>query len=81
MSNTIIVTDIETIERLINKAVAESFEANKPKEEQLFTVNHVAKILHMSHSTVKKLVGEGTIKTTASGHISIGELDCFLKNK
>lgn len=81
MSNTIIVTDTDTIEQLINKAVAISFEKSRPKEVQLLTINQVAKTLHLSHGKVKKLVEEGIIKTTSSGHIEKSELDLFLKNK
>lgn len=81
MSNTIIVTDTDTIERLINKAVATSFEKSRPKEVQLLSINQVAKTLHLSHGKVKKLVEEGTIKTTSSGHIEMSELNRFLLNK
>ncbi|MDT3367939.1 hypothetical protein ACOMSG_13395 [Macellibacteroides fermentans] len=81
MNNPIIVTDRETIEQFINKAVEKCFEANKPKENKLLSINQVSKYLHLSHGTVKKLVIDGTIKATPSGHISVDELNNFLNKK
>ena len=48
MNNPIIVTDRETIEQFINKAVEKCFEANKPKENKLLSINQVSNI-YTSH--------------------------------
>ena len=78
--NQIIVTTPEAIKEIILEALQENdrTRANKKSETKLFTINKVAKILGVSHSTVKNLVGNETIKTTPDNKITEKELNKYL---
>ena len=54
---------------------------NKNQESPLFTINQVAKRLGMAHSTIKKLVHSGAIKSTRNGRITEESITDFLENK
>ena len=80
MKNQIIVITPETIEELLEK-VLEKYDkkrTDKKSETTLFTINKVAKILGVSHSTVKNLVENETIKTTPDNKITEKELNKYL---
>ena len=65
---------IEQARQTIREAVHEEFALFEEKRKRqsgvtLYTRNKVAKRLHLSFNTVKKLCDTGVIKTTASGLI------------
>ena len=75
----------EALEMLASK-IDERFEhweqVKKKKEaEKCFSINAVAIRLGKSHSTVKKWVKSGTLKTNAAGLISEKEIEDFLAGK
>jgi len=80
MKNEIIVTTPETIEEILFKALQkyDKTRADKKSEKRLFTINKVAKILGVSHSTVKKLVVNEIIKATPDNKITEKELNKYL---
>ncbi len=82
MSTQIILTTPETIKEIILKALYE-YETQKAEiksQTKLFSINKVSKILGVSHTTVKKLVENETLKTTSDNKISEKELNCYLSN-
>ena len=82
MEEKIIVTTPETIEKIVLKALYKynTEQANKRSETKLLTINKVAKILGVSHTTVKNLTENETIKTTADNKITEKELNRYLEN-
>jgi len=71
----------EEVKLEIRNAIREEFEKNKQlTSPKLYTINAVAKRLHMSHATIKKLVLNKTIKTTRSGRIEETEIERYLKS-
>jgi len=83
IKNEIIVTTPETIIQIVKTALKEyeKERANKKSETKLFTINKVAKILGVSHTTVKKLVENETIKTTPDNKITEKELNNYLSGE
>ena len=82
IKNEIIVTTPETIIQIVKTALKEyeKERANKKSETKLFTINKVAKILGVSHTTVKNLVLNETIKTTPDNKITEKELNKYLSD-
>ena len=79
----IIVTTPETIKQIIIKALKE-YDTNKAEqrsETTLLSINKVAKILGVSHATVKNLVENQTLKTTPDNKITLKELNKYLANE
>ena len=79
----IIVTTPETIKEIIIKALKE-YDTNKAEqrsETTLLSINKVAKILGVSHATVKNLVENQTLKTTPDNKITEKELNKYLANE
>jgi predicted transcriptional regulator len=79
----IIVTTPETIKEIIIKALKE-YDTNKAEqrsETTLLSINKVAKILGVSHATVKNLVENQTLKTTPDNKITLKELNKYLANE
>ncbi len=75
----------EQIKQTIREAVREEFILFEEKRKSqsgvtLLSRNAVAKRLHLSFNTVKKLVERGVLKTTKSGLIPEDELDRYLAN-
>jgi len=83
IKNEIIVTTPETIIQIVKTALKEyeKERANKKSETKLFTINKVAKILGVSHTTVKNLVLNETIKTTPDNKITEKELNNYLSGE
>jgi len=48
--------------------------------ETLYTINEVAKRLRRAHITIKRLVAQGSIRTTSDGRISEKAINDYLKN-
>jgi excisionase family DNA binding protein len=74
----------EEVRVLIQDAVKTSlanYELSKRLEsgDHLYTVNQIAKRLHKSHSTIKKLILEGYISVTKSGLISESAINEYLQ--
>lgn len=72
----------ETVSSSIKLALSE-FEKIKKREEpeKVFTINQVAKKLGMSHSTVKKRIQEGIIKSSKDGRIPQSSLTEYLQKQ
>lgn len=83
IKNQIIVTTPETIEDILFKALQkyDKERANKESEKTLFSINKVAKILGVSHATVKNLVENETLNTTPDNKITEKELNKYLANE
>lgn len=83
MQNQIILTTPEAIKELIIKALEEYdiTKTEKSSETKVFSINKVSKILGVSHTTVKNLVENETIKTTPDNKITEKELNLYLANK
>lgn len=71
---------------ILIEAMAE-FEQNKllelkekKEKEILYTINEVAKRLRRGHSTIKKLVAQGILRTTPDGMISEKAINDYLSN-
>ena len=81
--NQIIVTTPEAIKQIVKIAFKEyeKERTDKKSETRLFTINKVAKILGVSHSTVKNLVLNETIKTTPDNKITEKELNKYLADE
>ena len=82
MENQIIVTTPETIKQIILTALNEHEiqKAEIQSETKLFSINKVSKILGVSHTTVKNLVENETLKTTPDNKITEKELNRYLAN-
>jgi ABC-type taurine transport system substrate-binding protein len=80
MSNQIILTTPEDIEKIVLKALTahENKKSEIQSQTKLFSINKVAKILGVSHTTVKHLVENQTLKTTPDNKITEKELNCYL---
>ena len=59
------------------------FEEMKTEKDPpgLFSINKVSKILGRSHTTIKKLVKNGIIKTTKDGMITEQAINEYLNNE
>jgi hypothetical protein len=77
----IVVIPLDDLECLIYKAL-QRFDREKTKNqpEKLLTINQVAKRLGKSHSTIKRFVGAGLIKSNKAGLISEQSINDFLKS-
>ncbi|MDY0103221.1 MAG: helix-turn-helix domain-containing protein [Lentimicrobium sp.] len=79
----IVITDIENL-KLAVKTAFQEMEAEKVKvqlTDRTYTINEVAKRLHMAHATVKKLAMNGIIKSTKSGRITEQAINDYLNDK
>jgi hypothetical protein len=72
----------DDLKQMIKESILEA-EVEKDQQEdgsRTFSINQVAKNLHRSHTTIKKLVMSGQLKTTSDGRrITAHELNCYLK--
>lgn len=82
MENKIIVTSREELTEII-EAVITGIEKkkNEGNGEKCLYINHVAKALGLSHSTVKKLALNGLLRTTKNGMVPQSAVEEFLKSK
>lgn len=69
---------MEAIEEAETKKRLLQIEAKQ--KETLFTINEVAKRLGRAHSTIKKLISQGILRTTADGRISEKAINDYLTN-
>ena len=78
--NKLILGDIDQLVRVLKKALAEHDEEKSKKiPPKLYTINQVAKMLKMSHSTVTKKIKQGLIKTNLDGKTSEDALNAYLE--
>lgn len=80
----IILTSKRTIKEAVGEAVENFFHEKEKKEasHNLLSVNQVRLKLGKSHSTVKKLIKNGTIKATADGRfVTEEEIKKYLKKE
>lgn len=78
----IIVTTKEDLRSIVKKVLTEhEEEKNKKATPKLYTINQVAKILRMSHSTVTKKIKQGLIKTNLDGKTTEDALNEYLEMK
>ncbi len=75
----IILTTKQELEKTI-KSILVEFDKEKVSREpgKLFTINRVAKMLGKAHATIKKLVDNGTIKSTKDGLITENAINDYL---
>ncbi len=80
IKNELIVVSPNTIKAIIKSALKEfDLEQREVQSEtRLFSINKAAKILGVSHATVKKLVANDTLKTTTDNKITEKELNRYL---
>ena len=72
----------ETVSSSVKLALSEYDKNREAKEpEKLYTINQVANKLGMSHSTVKKRINEGYIRTSKDGRIPQSSLTEYLRNQ
>lgn len=72
-------------EAVLTEAVIKGLEKYDAKRKRLegirfFTKNQVAKNLHRSYNTIRKLCETGVIQTTSDGRIEEAELERYLSN-
>lgn len=81
MENKIILTTPDEIESIVLSALKKYEETylERVNENKFYSINQVAQMLNRSHTTISKLVANGTIKTTADNRISQSNLDEYLK--
>ena len=78
MNNIILITKAELRNEILS-ALNQHYNQTKTKHPpKLYSINQVAKLLGKSHSTIKKYVLEGMIKTTKSGLISEEAINEYL---
>ena len=76
---------VDQVQQTIRETIRQEFTILEEKRKSqsgvtLYTRNRVAKHLHLSFNTVKRLCADGIIKTTASGLIPESELNRYLEN-
>ena len=75
----------EQAEAVLQEAVIKGLEVYEARRKRLddvrlFTKNQMAKMLHRSYNTIKRLCDDGLIKTTADGMIEEAEIERYLGN-
>ena len=75
-----IITTREELKELISECLTEhQKKIDSERPSKLYTINHIAKMLGVSHSTIKKKIKQGLIKTTADNKILETEVNNYLK--
>lgn len=81
---TTLITDIHELDSAIKTAVKTAIrelEMEKSNQvDKLYTINQLAKMWKKNHSTVKKMVLAGILKTTANGLVSESSVKEYLHN-
>jgi len=73
--------EIQEIISIVDQAVYKALDRFYRKD-RLYSINSIAKRLHVHHTTIKNLCKEGFIKTTLDGKfISEEAINEYLKNK
>jgi len=83
-TRTIIELNPQDLKKIVKEVFIEIEEEKKALESNntVYTINQVKNILKVSHTTVKKLIQEGIIKTTSDNRrIPAWSLDEYLHNK
>jgi hypothetical protein len=82
MNNRFIFLEETELAPLIHKAL---LDYGVPRQStistKLYSVNGIAKLTGKSHRTIKKLVGQGVIKSTKNGLITEDAINDYLLNK
>lgn len=80
-----VITDMAELKTALKEAMIELNEetANEKKRasqvDRLYTVNEVRKRLGKAHSTIKKLIAKGLIRTTIDGLITEAAINEYLQ--
>lgn len=79
---TLLITTEEELYSVIYKVLVD-FEKDKLKNqpEKLYSINRVAKMLGKAHATIKKMVENGTIRSTKDSLIPQSSIDAYLSRK
>ena len=77
----IVLTTTKELEQLLMDALHRFGLKPEAKHNPTFSINQVAKKLGMAHSTIKKLVLNGIIKSTTNGRISREAIEDYLAGK
>lgn len=81
MTGTIIIqVSKEDLKEALKESLIEFESEHKSKEIKLLTVNQVARRLNKAHATIKKLIRQNYIKTTADGLITEQAINDYLNN-
>ncbi len=76
------IKEIKDIKEFFIEALFEFKKLEEPKNVKMYSINKVAQKLHLGHDTVKNLIAEGYLGTTADGkYIPQYELDRYTKVK
>ncbi|PKP33272.1 MAG: hypothetical protein CVT99_02130 [Bacteroidetes bacterium HGW-Bacteroidetes-16] len=78
MSEIILTTKAELRTELLSVLVEYNNNRKENLPPRLFTINQVAKMFGKAHVTIKKLVGNGTIRSTKSGLIPEDAISDYL---
>ena len=78
MSEIILTTKQELAETIKSVLIEYDNEKTAKLPGKVYTINQVAKMLGRAHTTIKKLVENGTIKSTKSGVITEKALNEYL---
>ena len=86
MSEKLIMTSFTEpeIKRIFKEAIkeAENEKAKKADLTTIYSINQVAKMLHVSHTTVKGLISDGILKTTSDNRrVPAWSVNEYLQNK
>lgn len=83
MENTMIITTKADLKNIVKEAVTElqADQQRKTQGEKTFTINEIAKRLHIAHATCRRYVERGLIKSTKSGRITEAAIQEYLIKK
>ena len=85
MEKLVVTSQDELLESMRNeiKQVLTEYELEKKSNnrQKVYSINRVAKKLGMSHTTVKKLVVNGVLRSTVDGRIPEDALNDYLSSK
>lgn len=82
MENKVIVTSKEELNEILENIILRIDEKKKRgKGEKLYYINQVARMLGKAHETVKKMVKNGTIRSTKDGLIPESAIEEYLNKR
>jgi excisionase family DNA binding protein len=78
MSDIILTTKQELANTIKSVLLEYDNEKASKQPEKVLTINQVSKLLGKAHATIKKLVGNGTIRSTRDGLIPESAINDYL---
>lgn len=78
----IIITTKEDLSEVIRTALKDFEKEKESKQDiRLYSINQVAKMLHLAHKTIKNAAEKGLIHTTVDGRIPAYAVEEYLQSK